>query len=106
MEQAAGAAHRQGRGRESREQGERDAVVAARGFGDALAACRNKEGADLLLEHGANPKLGKPCQAQNKPPRAEIQSFVMVIGIEIAGFAESGCRKWKGRRQEWTGIHA
>jgi hypothetical protein len=26
----------------------------------------NKEGADILLKHGADPKLGRPCQAQNR----------------------------------------
>jgi ankyrin repeat protein len=41
--------------------------LAASGFGDRLGGVLyNKAGADLLLEHGANPKLGKPCQAQNK----------------------------------------
>jgi ankyrin repeat protein len=41
--------------------------LAASGFGDRLGGVLyNKEGADLLLEHGADPKLGKPCQAQNK----------------------------------------
>jgi ankyrin repeat protein len=41
--------------------------LAASGFGDRLGGVLyNKEGADLLLAHGADPKLGKPCQAQNK----------------------------------------
>jgi uncharacterized protein len=41
--------------------------LAASGFGDRLGGVLyNREGADLLLKHGANPKLGKPCQAQNK----------------------------------------
>jgi uncharacterized protein len=41
--------------------------LAASGFGDRLGGVLyNKEGADLLLKHGADPKLGKPCQAQNK----------------------------------------
>jgi ankyrin repeat protein len=41
--------------------------LAASGFGDRLGGVLyNKEGADLLLKHGANPKLGRPCQAQNK----------------------------------------
>jgi ankyrin repeat protein len=41
--------------------------LAASGFGDRLGGVLyNKEGADLLLTHGADPKLGKPCQAQNK----------------------------------------
>jgi len=41
--------------------------LAASGFGDRLGGVLyNKAGADLLLKHGANPKLGKPCQAQNK----------------------------------------
>jgi ankyrin repeat protein len=41
--------------------------LAASGFGDRLGGVLyNKEGADLLLQHGADPKLGKPCQAQNK----------------------------------------
>jgi ankyrin repeat protein len=41
--------------------------LAASGFGDRLGGVLyNKEGADLLLARGANPKLGKPCQAQIK----------------------------------------
>ena len=41
--------------------------LAASGYGDRLGGVLyNKEGADLLLAHGADPKLGKPCQAQNK----------------------------------------
>ena len=41
--------------------------LAASGYGDRLGGVLyNKEGADLLLQHGADPKLGKPCQAQNK----------------------------------------
>ena len=41
--------------------------LAASGFGDRLGGVLyNKEGADLLAKHGADPKLGKPCQAQNK----------------------------------------
>jgi uncharacterized protein len=41
--------------------------LAASGYGDRLGGVLyNKEGADLLLRHGADPKLGKPCQAQNK----------------------------------------
>jgi uncharacterized protein len=41
--------------------------LAASGFGDRLGGVLyNKEGADLLLKHGADPRLGKPCQAQNK----------------------------------------
>ncbi|MEO8256917.1 MAG: ankyrin repeat domain-containing protein [Acidobacteriota bacterium] len=41
--------------------------LAASGFGDRLGGVLyNKEGADLLLAHGADPKLGRPCQAQNK----------------------------------------
>jgi ankyrin repeat protein len=41
--------------------------LAASGFGDRLGGVLyNKVGADLLLKHGADPKLGKPCQAQNK----------------------------------------
>jgi ankyrin repeat protein len=41
--------------------------LAASGFGDRLGGVLfNKEGADLLIRHGADPKLGKPCQAQNK----------------------------------------
>jgi ankyrin repeat protein len=39
--------------------------LAASGYGDRLGGVLyNKEGADLLLMHGADPKLGKPCQAQ------------------------------------------
>jgi ankyrin repeat protein len=41
--------------------------LAAAGYGDRLGGVLyNKEGADLLLNHGANPKLGHPCEAQNK----------------------------------------
>jgi ankyrin repeat protein len=39
--------------------------LAASGHGDRLGGVLyNKEGADLLLKHGADPTLGKPCQAQ------------------------------------------
>jgi uncharacterized protein len=41
--------------------------LAASGFGDRLGGVLyNKAGADILLKHGANPKLGHPCQAQNR----------------------------------------
>ena len=41
--------------------------LAASGFGDRLGGVLfNKEGADILLKHGADPKLGRPCQAQNR----------------------------------------
>jgi len=41
--------------------------LAASGSGDRLGGVLyNKEGADLLLKHGADPKLGHPCEAQNK----------------------------------------
>jgi ankyrin repeat protein len=41
--------------------------LAASGYGDRLGGVLyNKAGADLLLQHGADAKLGKPCQAQNK----------------------------------------
>jgi uncharacterized protein len=41
--------------------------LAASGYGDRLGGVLyNKAGADILLKHGADPKLGKPCQAQNK----------------------------------------
>ena len=41
--------------------------LAASGYGDRLGGVLyNKEGADILLAHGADSKLGKPCQAQNK----------------------------------------
>ena len=41
--------------------------LAASGYGDRLGGVLyNTQGADLLLTHGADPKLGKPCQAQNK----------------------------------------
>jgi uncharacterized protein len=41
--------------------------LAASGFGDRLGGVLyNKEGADILARHGADPKLGHPCQAQNK----------------------------------------
>jgi len=39
--------------------------LAASGYGDRLGGVLyNKDGADILLRHGADPKLGKPCQAQ------------------------------------------
>jgi uncharacterized protein len=41
--------------------------LAASGYGDRLGGVLyNKAGADILLKHGADPKLGKPCQAQVK----------------------------------------
>lgn len=41
--------------------------LAANGQGDRLGGVLyNKEGVDLLLKHGADPKLGSPCEAQNK----------------------------------------
>lgn len=41
--------------------------LAANGQGDRLGGVLyNKEGADLLQAHGADPKLGHPCEAQNK----------------------------------------
>jgi uncharacterized protein len=41
--------------------------LAANGQGDRLGGVLyNKEGTELLLKHGANPKLGTPCEAQNK----------------------------------------
>ena len=41
--------------------------LAAAGFGDRLGGVLyNKAGADILLKHGADPTLGKPCEAQNK----------------------------------------
>jgi ankyrin repeat protein len=41
--------------------------LAASGYGDRLGGVLyNKEGADILMAHGADSKLGKPCQAQNK----------------------------------------
>ncbi len=41
--------------------------LAANGNGDRLGGVLyNKEGAQLLLDHGADPKLGHPCEAQNK----------------------------------------
>lgn len=41
--------------------------LAANGNGDRLGGVLyNKEGAALLLKHGADPKLGHPCEAQNK----------------------------------------
>ena len=41
--------------------------LAANGQGDRLGGVLyNKEGADLLQKHGADPKLGHPCEAQNK----------------------------------------
>src|SRR5262249_50223944 len=41
--------------------------LAANGQGDRLGGVLfNKEGADMLEKHGADPKLGHPCEAQNK----------------------------------------
>jgi len=41
--------------------------LAASGFGDRLGGVLyNKAGAEVLLKHGADPKLGHPCQAQNR----------------------------------------
>jgi ankyrin repeat protein len=41
--------------------------LAASGFGDRLGGVLyNKEGAQILAKHGADPKLGRPCEAQNK----------------------------------------
>jgi ankyrin repeat protein len=41
--------------------------LAASGFGDRLGGVLyNKAGADILLKHGADSKLGHPCQAQNR----------------------------------------
>ncbi|HEY3826634.1 MAG TPA: ankyrin repeat domain-containing protein [Bryobacteraceae bacterium] len=41
--------------------------LAAAGFGDRLGGVLyNKDGAEMLLKHGADPKLGHPCEAQNK----------------------------------------
>jgi len=41
--------------------------LAASGYGDRLGGVLyNKEGADILARRGADPKLGRPCQAQNK----------------------------------------
>jgi ankyrin repeat protein len=41
--------------------------LAASGQGDRLGGVLyNNEGADLLLKHGADPKLGHPCMAQTK----------------------------------------
>jgi ankyrin repeat protein len=41
--------------------------LAASGFGDRLGGVLyNKEGAAILAKHGADPTLGRPCEAQNK----------------------------------------
>ena len=41
--------------------------LAANGNGDRLGGVLyNKEGAELLRQHGADPTLGHPCEAQNK----------------------------------------
>jgi ankyrin repeat protein len=41
--------------------------LAASGLGDRLGGVLfNKDGAALLVKHGADPTLGKPCQAQGK----------------------------------------
>jgi len=41
--------------------------LAAHGDGDRLGGVLyNKEGAEMLVKHGADPKLGHPCEAQNK----------------------------------------
>ena len=40
---------------------------AANGEGDRLGGVLvNKEGADLLVKYGANPKLGSACESQNR----------------------------------------
>ena len=40
---------------------------AANGQGDRLGGVLvNKEGADLLVKHGADPNLGSPCESQNR----------------------------------------
>jgi uncharacterized protein len=41
--------------------------LAASGYGDRLGGVLyNKAGADIVLKHGADPTLGRPCQAQTK----------------------------------------
>ena len=41
--------------------------LAAAGYGDRLGGVLyNKEGAAILARHGADPTLGRPCEAQNK----------------------------------------
>ena len=41
--------------------------LAAHGDGDRLGGVLyNKEGAELLVKHGADPRIGHPCEAQNK----------------------------------------
>ena len=41
--------------------------LAAHGDGDRLGGVLyNKEGSELLIKHGADPKLGHPCESQNK----------------------------------------
>jgi len=41
--------------------------LAAAGYGDRLGGVLyNKPGADILAKHGADPSLGRPCQAQTK----------------------------------------
>jgi ankyrin len=41
--------------------------LAASGYGDRLGGVLyNKEGADILARRGADPTLGRPCQAQNR----------------------------------------
>ncbi len=41
--------------------------LAASGFGDRLGGVLyNKAGADILAKHGADSKLGHPCEAQTK----------------------------------------
>ena len=41
--------------------------LAASGYGDRLGGVLyNKAGAEILLKHGADPKLGHPCLAQNR----------------------------------------
>lgn len=41
--------------------------LAASGYGDRLGGVLyNKEGAEILARHGADPTLGRPCQAQTK----------------------------------------
>jgi ankyrin repeat protein len=48
--------------------------LAASGYGDRLGGVLyNKEGADILAKHGADPKLGHPCQAQNKCREIQVE---------------------------------
>ena len=72
--------------------------LAASGFGDRLGGVLfNKAGADILLKHGADPKLGHPCQAQNSVARTCEISADANSKAETAD-ADDGVRIDRARR--------